>query len=281
MGENNTGFSAAVVVLYYPDDEVFENINSYIDEIDRIYLVDNSDHENPNYRALKKAVYLPMCDNLGFCGGLNVGCRKAIEDGAKVIVTLNQDTYCPAGTIKTLIQRQLKEPDKVFGTNFKFIYRDGLNRIFSDEAAYPNNEEKVIWTITAGNSFTPTAYNSVGGFDERLFIDNLDRDFSIRLIKKGYSIIRLGNLFIYQEPGATKTVNVFFKTLHIPNLSPLRYYYIFRNERYLRNKYGNDYLEYRVNLFKYLVSITFFEKDKINKLRSCIKGYSIGKTSDW
>lgn len=275
--ENKIKPSAAVVVLYYPDDEVMENINSYINEVDRIYLVDNSEFENPQFENLEKIIYMPMNENLGLCSGLNVGCKKAIEDGAKVIVTLNQDTYCPIGTIKTLVEKQSKETKRVFGTNFKYIYRNGKERNFSDEAAFPDQDENVIWTITAGNSFTSEAFENVGGFDDKLFIDNLDRDFGFRLIEKGYTIIRLGNVFIYQEPGRTSKVSLGFKTLHIPNLSPLRYFYIFRNEKYLRDKYGNQYDRYKVNLFKYLVSIIFFENNKTKKLKECIGGYRIGK----
>lgn len=34
---------AGVVVLYHPDDSVYSNILSYVDELDVLYVVDNSD----------------------------------------------------------------------------------------------------------------------------------------------------------------------------------------------------------------------------------------------
>lgn len=285
MIENKTGKnsieSAVVIVLFYPNNEVLNNINSFIKEVDAVYLVDNSAIENSQFQKIKNVVYLPMYNNLGLCKGLNIGCKKAISDGAKILITLNQDTFCPMGTISTLIKMQKKEPYKVFGTNFKYIYRNDGERIFSDEAAFPTQTKNVIWTITAGNSFTSDTFKKVGGFNEKLFIDNLDRDFCFRLKEKGYPIIRLGEVFIYQEPGNTSTISLGFKVLHIPNLSPLRYFYIFRNEKYLRKKYKDKYKKYKVNLFEYLISIIFFEHDKVNKLRECIRGYRIGKSGKW
>lgn len=34
---------AGVVILYHPDENIVENINSYITDIDFLYIVDNSD----------------------------------------------------------------------------------------------------------------------------------------------------------------------------------------------------------------------------------------------
>ena len=46
---------AGVVILYNPDAKVLTNIQTYIDEIDILYVVDNSDVVNNNLvEALKK-----------------------------------------------------------------------------------------------------------------------------------------------------------------------------------------------------------------------------------
>ena len=37
---------AGVVVLYNPDQKVIQNITSYINEVDVLYLVDNSSKDN-------------------------------------------------------------------------------------------------------------------------------------------------------------------------------------------------------------------------------------------
>lgn len=40
---------AGVVVLYNPDQKVLDNISSYIDELDVLYLVDNSSVDNSKF----------------------------------------------------------------------------------------------------------------------------------------------------------------------------------------------------------------------------------------
>ena len=214
-----------------------------------------------------------MFTNLGLCKGLNIGCREAIKDGFDILITMNMDTICPQGTIKSLVSAVENDPNKVYGTNIKLIYRDSEGkRIMSNETKFPEKDEEVCWTIMSGNAFSSKCFETVGGFDETLFIDNLDRDLSFRQRRAGFPIVRLGKIFIFQEFGNMTTFNIGIKKLHIANLSPFRYYYIFRNEYYLRKKYKADYNIYKVDLYKYIFSILFFEKDKIKKIKACIKG---------
>jgi len=55
---------AAVVVLYYPELSVFENINSYFDQVDKLFVVDNSDNVNntlkPKIPTLINLVEFPV-----------------------------------------------------------------------------------------------------------------------------------------------------------------------------------------------------------------------------
>ena len=46
---------AGVVVLYNPDDNVRTNIDSYINELDILYVVDNSPIPNDNNKKITKA----------------------------------------------------------------------------------------------------------------------------------------------------------------------------------------------------------------------------------
>ena len=266
--------SAVIIVLYNPSvGEALENIQSYRSEIDTIYFVDNSNTDNEQFKNIPGIKYYPMYSNLGLCKGLNIGCREAIKDGVEVLITMNMDTFCPKGTFKSLVSAVENDPNKVYGTNIKLIYRDSEGkRIMSNEAKFQEKDEEVSWTIMSGNAFSSKCFEAVGGFDETLFIDNLDRDLSFRQRRAGFPIIRLGKIFIFQEFGNMTTFNIGFKTLHIANLSPFRYFYIFRNEYYLRKKYKDDYNIYKVDLYKYIFSILFFEKDKIKKIKACIKG---------
>ncbi len=269
--------SAGIVVLYDPDQEVIENILSWSSEVNYVYLIDNSKTDHKEMFQIKNIKYFHMKKNTGLCGGMNYGCKKAINDGADCLVALNQDTWAAEGEISKLLNVAAGSHGKVlYGTNFKYIYRHRGEQVFSNESAYHHRRESVFWVIMAGCAFSSAAFTESGGFDEKLFIDHLDIDFCLKLRKKGYKIIRLGDIYIYQEPGSTVKIKIGNRILHISNLSAERRYLTFRNERYLRRKWKDDYLEYRLKLYKHIISIVLFESNKIRKLLSCLKGWNDG-----
>ncbi|MBK8151169.1 MAG: glycosyltransferase family 2 protein [Acidobacteria bacterium] len=45
-----------------------------------------------------------MDQNLGFCGGCNVGIRRALDEGAGFIMLLNNDTIVPPDLIVKLVE---------------------------------------------------------------------------------------------------------------------------------------------------------------------------------
>lgn len=67
---------AGVVVLYNPDQKVLDNISSYIDELDVLYLVDNSNADNSKFFLNDKFEYIPLLKNTGIAHALNVGAKK-------------------------------------------------------------------------------------------------------------------------------------------------------------------------------------------------------------
>lgn len=60
---------AGVVVLYNPDDSVEENINSYVNQLDILYAVDNSERKNKELierlRQNQKICYIDNHGNKG------------------------------------------------------------------------------------------------------------------------------------------------------------------------------------------------------------------------
>src|SRR5256885_15969314 len=73
----------------------------------KLYVVDNAsannegdaiENEFPNVNVLKQS------ENLGFCGGCNVGMKAALADGADFIMLLNNDTVVTAMLIEDLLE---------------------------------------------------------------------------------------------------------------------------------------------------------------------------------
>ncbi|SDA30811.1 rhamnosyltransferase [Ruminococcus sp. YE71] len=275
--KKNKRKSAAVIVLYNPCDEVIGNIKRYNELYDFVICVDNSSYDNSCIFSCENIKYYPLMKNHGIAFALNFGCKKAISKGAKIITTFDQDTVPTEEAVKSLIHCIDNTNELLISSpRIKIIYRDSHtnNRIFSNEIV--KSDKKPIWVITSGSTFSKETYLKIGGFDNKLFISQVDQDFCYRLYKHFGYIKLIDDAYIYQEPGQTKKKNLWIKEIHIPNLTAFRYYYIFRNERYLRKKWGKPYKRYRVNLVKYLISIVFFENNKFNKLYNCLRGFYKG-----
>lgn len=269
--------SAAVVVLYNPNQEVRYNIEEYRKEFYRVYCVDNSLKQNKRIADFENTLYIPLYKNTGVAYALNVGCKKAISDGCDTITLFDQDTFCPALTAKELINQMNKEMINgklaVVAPNIKYIYRDANGkRILSEDEIYNENSSMPAWVITAGSTFRAETYKRLKGFDDKLFIGQIDCEFCYRLKHSLGDIRLLHKFYIYQELGNTKIKKIFKKKLHIPNMMAMRYYYLFRNEIYLRKKWGKSYEPFKIRLYKYFGCIIFFEKEKKKKLRACMKG---------
>ncbi len=275
----NKELVAGIVVLYNPNiEEIFENINSYIDDLDCLYCIDNSNEVEERFINVNKVKYIPLRKNTGLANALSVGCDMAINDGAKILMTMDQDTMFSEGSVRKLITSVKANQNIVATPNIKRIIRENGIRIKQEKPMFPELDACVSWAITSGSVFSDTLYKAIGGFDKRLFIGQIDQDFCTAAIQKGYEIKRIGNSFIYQELGNAQEYNLLgLKKGYAPNLSPMRYYYVFRNERYLRDKWGVAYKSNRVALYKYFFVVLLFEKKKCGKIKNMITGYLDGK----
>lgn len=74
---------AGVVVAYNPEkEEILKNIETYVSDLDVLYIVDNSKKSNEKmFENLNNVKYIANNDNLGISAALNIGARMAIHEG--------------------------------------------------------------------------------------------------------------------------------------------------------------------------------------------------------
>ena len=99
---------AAVVVLYNPGDEVISNVASYLEQVEVLYAVDNSERPSPRTAAAlggsPKVRYLPNNANLGVAGALNTGAEKAIAAGFDLLLTMDQDSRAAPDMVELMLE---------------------------------------------------------------------------------------------------------------------------------------------------------------------------------
>src|SRR5215203_3182643 len=77
----------------------------------RVKVIDNASANNEAEiieKSFPEVEVLKQKENLGFCGGCNVGMKRAIEQGAGFVMLLNNDSLVSPGLIEALIEGYVK-----------------------------------------------------------------------------------------------------------------------------------------------------------------------------
>lgn len=263
---------AGMVCLYNPTKEMIKNVEKYIDALDKVYLIDNSNIDNSKIIPKnKKIIYMPNHDNLGIAKALNIGAETAIKDGYKWLLTMDQDSKLTLDNLKKLEEFVENNNTKKVGIVSPY------HNVETHEIKKDTDVEKMTYVMTSGNLLNLEIYKKINGFKDWLFIDLVDTEYCLNLNKNGYEVLRLNNVIMEHNLGDTKVYKFLSKKFICNNHNAIRRYYMVRNMYYLNDLYGNDYKEFCQFLKRVQKAqiryIILFEKDKINKLKMMYKGY--------
>lgn len=264
-----------VVVLYNPTEKMISNLSQYEEYVEKIYLIDNSDQQlnlELQNKLIYKCNYSFLDGNKGLAYALNIACQSAVNEGFDYIFTMDQDSVFHEGSITYMKEFMNQYPH--YGMVVPTIspyFDDGIR---NNQSKTKDDDAK--FAITSGSLLNLNVYIRVGGFDNSLFIEHIDVDFCIRLYKNGESIRRLGNAILYQRAGNSEPRRILWKEVHPLFASPIRGYYLFRNQKYLKRKYGSEIFDFTGKLYKTIIKTVLFEDKKFFRIGYYIKGYLAG-----
>lgn len=229
---------AATVILFHPDTDVIENINSYIEEVNALYIIDNSEQKDAKIlmqlRNLSpKCKILDNPSNLGIARALNQAVELSIEDGYEWLLTMDQDSLFEDKTFFNAFQiYNDKNKVAVFSPE---IHADGYNYLRSKTIKYTIIKDIAY---TSGCLINLNICKKVDMFNEKLFIDAVDTDYCLKLMKRKELMIRINGAILTHKVGIMKIINLPLNIKKILNQhSALRHYYITRNHTYILFKY--------------------------------------------
>lgn len=262
---------ACCVVLYNPDDSVVRNIATYSKDVDVVFAVDNSDAGNEDITnkimALENVEVISMNGNMGIAAALNKGLNEASQRGFKYLLTMDQDSYFDGCTL----HRYIEKAQDVFESDEKII-QVGIHNSGDKEDDPVTNKEDADWLITSGSIMDVEASLKVGGFLEKLFIDEVDREFNYRAAREGYKFRRVLDLTMQHNLGAPIKGKILGRSFEAMGHSKIRKYYIFRNCTYVMQNYPQTRKAYRYFLFTQFVKTILVEDDKWNKIKFMRRG---------
>lgn len=270
----------ATVILYNPDNSIIDNINSYINDVSKLFIVDNSETQNRQLieqllKTYSNIEYINNHENLGIATALNIACDRAIELDMKWILTMDQDSRFIDFSSFLNCFKSIIQTNKNIGIVAANHIGDTSFTPQSQECSFI--EKEVV--ITSGNIINLQYFNEVGRFDDKLFIDMVDYDFSNKIILNKLKIYLLKNHYIIHHIGEVFqrknliTRKVKSKIEH----NAQRVYYITRNRLYLSTIYSKSFpKEYNfLKTFNLLfvhdvTKILLYEDTKMRKIRAKI-----------
>jgi rhamnosyltransferase len=261
-----------ILVLYNPDEKVIINLHSYIEPLNRLWVIDNTKKADEILvkeivQISEKIKYYHNANKNGIAGALNIGVKLALKNGAKWVLTMDQDSSFEYGHFKTLINKKLPNiPSNIFIIS-------PYHKIF-ESTDYPHgNTTKIDYAMNSGSIINLKMIQKIGLFNENFFIDNVDVEYCLRARAHGYEILRINTIVLNHNLGDSKKR---FKRILITNHSALRRYYITRNRLYTLWEYKFIFPWFCFKELKMIIldslKIIFFEKEKLKKLKNTSLG---------
>lgn len=259
----------AVAVLYYTElKEYLSTTKSFIDEIDKLIIVDNSDNPDDNLAFYQEKImdtkidYHHFYSNIGIAGALNYGMNALGNQNYKWILTMNQDSIL-VSSLSPYVDFIRSNPG-----NGKIAALSPAYEIYGTVS--PQNREPFLKVKVeqSGMLINYDIFKNTGGFQDKYFIDYVDYAYCMELKRKHCLIYCVPEVIFRHNPGELKRSKIF--KYPFKSQSPVRYYYRYRN--------GLDYcIKYRdwrqmVILLKGLVVAGCFEDKKIKNISYILKG---------
>ena len=185
-------------------------------------------------------------DNTGIATALNIGMRKAYQNGASHCILFDQDSLPDKNMVaallemeKELIQAKIRIAaigplfiDKRTGDPAPFI-EIKFGRVKKTLAtASKKKNYPASYLISSGSLIRRQAIEEIGKLQDDLFIDYVDIEWGLRASQKGHQCFGCGSAIMHHTIG-DKMARIPFIGKQIPLHSPKRDYYLMRNAIYL------------------------------------------------
>jgi rhamnosyltransferase len=195
-------------------------------------VYDNSETKTPGieealFKLNPSIEYKYFNANEGIAKRLNQAMDQAAFNHYDYLLTMDQDSSFKAGDFqkyKSLIQASAYNHVAQFGVNCQ-----------PDFTQPKEQPEEALTLITSGSILNLSLTKNIGPFNEALFIDFVDAEFSYRVIQNGYINLMFSNIVLNHNLGKLvegRGLGNFKKSMRIIH-APNRVTYIVRNGLYL------------------------------------------------
>lgn len=278
----NSDNVCGVVITYNGSDKIAQTLEKLKQNVNRIIVVDNNSQDNTlmiiHSLKLDNIYVLENKTNIGVAAALNMGAKYAKKLGFPWILTMDQDSILEENVIEEMskvyaaFSNDVKEkiaclaPIPILNgeidisKNFDYYYKD--------------------YVITSGNLVDLNYLDIIGGYEEKLFIDSIDFDFSLKLRELNLLIIQCTKAIMHHELGELVEMKLFGVVYKIHIHSSLRKYYMSRNHIYILKRFSKSNLKFCIkktlSYILFIAQVILFESNKKTNLKAIFRGLQDG-----
>jgi rhamnosyltransferase len=225
--------SSAVLMVTYNTIPNFERIRNAFKFVRNIIIIDNNSNSKIKAEILKFSKLNPKC--IPIFNNINVGISKAYNAGVNYAKSIELEWLF-------FLDGDADFGDQYFIDSYKML-REAINLrirlglicpIVSDTDGYKKIKFKdsycfISSSITSGIMINVNTFLKVGGYDESIFVEAADLNFTRKILQNGMKICRINKVLIIQSFGKEISLNenFFIKLVnfvsHISSIITLRY----------------------------------------------------------
>jgi rhamnosyltransferase len=224
------------VVTWRPDAGLASRLAALGPQADHLLVIDNGSPDISRIRAAAAAAgghVLANAANLGMAAALNQAAVAARKAGCAWLAAFDQDSLVPAGALADLLDLWEAHADRDRIGVLSMSRRDvASGRDYhrpGDILAETADWRSVRTAITSGSLIRADLIESLGGFDERLFIDGVDHEFCLRARAAGWLVVESRRTIMDHALGAIEARRLLGQAGPVSNHAPDRRFYITRN----------------------------------------------------
>jgi rhamnosyltransferase len=277
----------AVIVTYFPEAVLAENVRKLLDQVKEVVIVDNgsageSKERVNNLEGVKGVFIIRNESNLGIAAALNSGIRYAIEKKYPWVATFDQDSRITEGFFSAMMQALEKHPsqDEIALLAPVQIEEKTDSQVDEQKIVSSGDYSFVQTAITSGSLIRASVFGEVGFYDESLFIDYVDFDYCFRISMHGYKMVQINKARLMHRLGNEEGISLLGIKKTVKAHSATRYYYIMRNRLLMYRRYSWVFPAWVMHDMGWLTidltKIVLFETNKTKKFKLAMKGFVHG-----
>jgi len=240
----------ALIVAYHPDVEVLcRIIRETSTMVSKIVVINNDQGDWAGKLDATVLLHTPST-NIGLGAAYNLGAGIARMQGAAYLLLLDQDSVPDRNMVQLLLREyEVRENAAAVGPLWKDP-RTGKAGVFSTRfgsrhVPCPGEVLEVAFLISSGSLISLSAFTEIGPFDEHLFIEHVDTDWSLRARAKGYRLYGVADA-VMQHTIGEGVIAALGSGRTVYQYPPERTYYLTRNSIRL---WRRPYATWRWRLF--------------------------------